>query len=127
MRQIIWMVCALLVGYVTPLQANHHGHHPAQPAMQSTLKPVATSRVCMVNNRVFKEDQIPIQIQGKTYYGCCAMCKDKLSNDINARQAIDPITGKSVDKATAIIAADTHGQVFYFENKQHLQQFNQKR
>lgn len=88
-----------------------------------TLKKVETKKVCMINNQVFEKDQIPVQVQGRTYYGCCEMCKERLAQDAEARTAVDPVTGKKVDKATAVIAAKTDGNVLYFESDATLQRF----
>ena len=95
------------------------GEDGAKPA----LKRVETKKVCMVNNAVFEKDQIPVQVSGKTYYGCCEMCKERLAKDVAARTATDPVTGKTVDKATAVIAAKADGTVLYFENEKTLEQY----
>ena len=39
--------------------------------------------------------QIPVSVDGKTYYGCCAMCKDRLARDASARSALDPVSQKA--------------------------------
>jgi YHS domain-containing protein len=95
------------------------GDGPTTPV----LKKVETKKVCMVNNQVFDKDQIPIQVSGKTYYGCCEMCKERLAKDAEARTAVDPVTGKKVDKATAVIAALPDGKVLYFESETTLAQY----
>ena len=87
------------------------------------LKRVETKKVCMVNNQVFDKDQIPVTVEGKTYYGCCEMCKERLTKDAAARTAVDPVTGKPVDKATAVIAAQPDGTVLYFESEKTLEQY----
>lgn len=92
---------------------------PVTPA----LKKVETKKVCMINNQLFEKDQIPVQVQGRTYYGCCEMCKERLAQDAAARTAVDPVTGKNVDKATAVIAAKPDGNVLYFESDGTLQRF----
>jgi len=84
---------------------------------KASLKKVETKKVCMVNNKVFDKDQIPIQVEGRTYYGCCEMCKERLAKDPSARTAVDPVSGKQVDKATAFVAALPDGSVLYFENE----------
>jgi YHS domain-containing protein len=91
----------------------------AKPA----LKQVETKKVCMVNNQVFEKDQIPVQVEGRTYYGCCEMCKERLAKDAAARQAVDPVTGKTVDKAKAVIAALPDGKVLYFESVETLAKY----
>jgi len=98
-----------------------------QDGVRPTLKRVETKKVCMVNNTVFEKDQIPVAVQGKTYYGCCEMCKERLSKDAAARTAVDPVTGKKVDKATAVIAAQADGTVLYFESEKTLEQYEKGR
>ncbi len=91
------------------------------------LKKVEAKKVCMVNNQVFDKDQIPVQVENKTYYGCCEMCKEKLAKDVAARTAVDPVTGKTVDKATAVIAAQPDGKVLYFESEKTLAEYEKKK
>jgi YHS domain-containing protein len=81
------------------------------------LQRVETRKVCMVNNQVFEKDQIPVTVEGKTYYGCCEMCTERLSKDAAIRSAVDPVSGKPVDKATAVIGALPDGKVLYFESE----------
>ena len=38
-----------------------------------------------------------------------------LETDASARQAVDPVSGKTVDKASAIIGADSADKVIYFD------------
>ena len=92
-------------------------------AQASALKRVPTEQVCMVNDAFMAKKQIPIPVQGKVYYGCCQMCVSTLSNDAGERHAIDPVSGKTVDKATAVIGALPDGNVFYFENEEHLKAY----
>lgn len=72
------------------------------------------SLVCMVNDTFMAKPQIPVAVDGRTYYGCCPMCKERLANDPAVRTASDPVTGERVDKATAVIARDADGAVRYF-------------
>ena len=81
------------------------------------------SQVCMVNNQFMGKPQIAIAIDGRTYYGCCAMCKDRLGNDPSARMAVDPVTGEQVDKATALIIQDSNGKVLYFASEETLRRY----
>ena len=78
------------------------------------------SQVCMVNNHFMGAPQIPVVVEGRTYYGCCPMCKAKLEQEPAARTAIDPVTKKPVDKAVAIIGKTKTGAALYFENEQNL-------
>jgi len=85
---------------------------------------VLSKNVCMINNRSMANEQIPVEIDGKTYYGCCPMCKEKLVKDETSRYAIDPVSGKQVDKAKAVIGALPGAAVLYFENETNLQKYN---
>ena len=109
-------LCAVAILVSALAFAGENGIRPA-------LKRVETKKVCMVNNAVFEKDQIPVQVSGKTYYGCCEMCKERLAKDAAARTATDPITKKPVDKATAVIAALPDGTVLYFESEATLKKY----
>ena len=93
-------------------------------AATAKVKRVEAKKVCMVNNAVLSNDQIPVSVDGRTYYGCCNMCKGRLANDPEARRAIDPVSKKPVDKARAIIGAAPDGKVLYFESEKNLRQYN---
>jgi YHS domain-containing protein len=88
------------------------------------LTKVETKTVCMINEQAMGKDQIPVEIEGRTYYGCCEMCKKALSTDASRRVSFDPVTGKQVDKAKAVIAAQEDGRVFYFESDETLAKYN---
>lgn len=96
---------------------------PATTPADSWLKPVEAKNVCMMNDKVFDKEQMAVEVEGKTYYGCCPMCKEMLNKDASKRTAIDPVSKKPVDKATAVIGADPHGMTYYFENEENLQAF----
>jgi YHS domain-containing protein len=87
---------------------------------------VENAEVCMVTDMYFAKKQIPVSHNGKTYYGCCENCKETLAKDSRARSAIDPISGKSVDKANAVIAIKADNSVIYFENKKTFDKFAAK-
>ena len=89
----------------------------ASPAVAETLARVQPKRVCMVNDTVFPKDQIPVAVDGKTYFGCCEMCKGRLAEDAAIRRSTDPVSGKPVDKAKAVIGAKRDGKVLYFESE----------
>jgi YHS domain-containing protein len=88
-----------------------------RPVLAEELTRVDAKRVCMVNNTRFEKDQIPVAVAGKTYFGCCEMCKGRLAQDAAIREATDPVSGKSVDKATAVLGATPEGKVLYFESE----------
>jgi YHS domain-containing protein len=118
-----------------PTQATS-GHHPsmdspAAPASEQegvdpsprASAPSLTlvndrSLVCMVNNQFIGQPQIPIEVDGRTYYGCCEMCKGRLGSDPSSRVSADPVSGKTVDKANAVIGRDGDGRALYFESEQ---------
>jgi len=85
------------------------------------------SLVCMVNDMDMGKAQIPVVVEGQTYYGCCAMCKERLAKDAAVRTAIDPVSGKKVDKAKAVIGKRPDGSVVYFENDKNLRAYAAKR
>ena len=84
---------------------------------------VEAKYVCMINEQRFNKEQIAVEVEGRTYYGCCEMCKAKLRDDSGSRTATDPVSGKKVDKAKAVIGADAEGKVYYFENSDNLNRF----
>lgn len=93
------------------------------PSAASLTRVEDASQVCMVNDHYMGKPQIPVTVGSKTYFGCCAMCKQKLETDPGARTALDPVTGRSVDKASAVIGRDATGKVYYFENEATMARF----
>jgi outer membrane murein-binding lipoprotein Lpp len=81
---------------------------------------IESSKVCYVNNKFMGIDQIPVEFENKTYYGCCEGCVIKLKTMRETRYALDPSTGKEVDKALAFIVLSPTGNndVLYFESEQ---------
>ena len=98
-----------------------------RPPMVANSAPLTSSRqltlvseraqVCMVTNQFMGRAQIPVEVDGRTYFGCCEMCKGRLAREAATRTAIDPRSGVEVDKATAVIAMDPAGAVVYFESE----------
>ena len=84
-------------------------------AAEGSLEP---RQVCFVNDTYMGQPQIPVEVDGKTYYGCCAGCADVLRSDPTSRYAVDPQSRHPVDKAEAFIALDRHAgkHVLYFES-----------
>lgn len=119
------LLVVLVAGVAWAGEAKGH-EKPAAEKQGETLKKAETKKVCMVNDTLFEKDQIPVAVEGKTYYGCCAMCKERLAKDAEIRSAVDPLTGKKVDKATAVIAARADGSVLYFESEETLAKYKQK-
>jgi YHS domain-containing protein len=83
---------------------------------EPALRKVDNRLVCMVNDMDMRTEQIPVPVEGKTYYGCCRECKERLAKDATSRTAVDPVSGAQVDKATAVIGAKPDGTVLYFES-----------
>ncbi|NJL26683.1 MAG: TRASH domain-containing protein [Thermoanaerobaculia bacterium] len=94
------------------------------PAPATAVRKVEAKFVCMVNNSLFAKEQIAVEVEGRTYYGCCEMCKERLAKEAAAREALDPVSGAVVDKATAVIGAQGDGSVLYFENEENLTKYN---
>jgi YHS domain-containing protein len=117
MRKINGALIALIVVFTS--FAAFAGDMPTGPVTK-----VDPKTVCMVNEMAMGKEQIAVEVDGKTYYGCCEMCKNRLATDDSKRVAIDPISGKEVDKAEAVIGAQEDGRVFYFENEENLKKVN---
>ncbi|GGK72365.1 hypothetical protein ACD591_05400 [Rufibacter glacialis] len=82
--------------------------------------------VCMVNNMYMGKKQFPVEFADKMYYGCCEMCVKTIKNESQVREALDPVTGKKVDKSSAFIAlkkGSTNGDVEYFESEQNYKKY----
>lgn len=88
-----------------------------------TLKPVEAKYICMVNDTAFEKEQISVNVEGKTYFGCCSMCEARLKEDAAVRTAIDPVSGNKIDKSEAVIGADANGKVYYFESAENFGKF----
>jgi YHS domain-containing protein len=84
--------------------------------MEGELKPVVMNEVCMVTDKVFDKPQIPVEFEGRTYYGCCQGCVAKLKNNGALRSAIDPVNGHTIDKASATVIEGNGGEALYFES-----------
>ncbi|MGB4101314.1 MAG: hypothetical protein WBK91_05360 [Alphaproteobacteria bacterium] len=115
MRKILMTVAMLFFAF--PCVAQGEGK------ASTALTPVKPEYVCMMNNTAFDKLQIAVDVDGKTYYGCCPMCKERLAQDASMRTTTDPVSGKKVDKASAVIGKAVDGRVFYFENEAHLRSY----
>jgi YHS domain-containing protein len=98
----------------------------SRPSAATTLVRVQPEKVCMINDRFMDAPQIPVAVEGKTYYGCCPMCERRLREEPNSRFGIDPVSKKRVDKAAAVIGKLTNGEVLYFENEQTFGAYQQR-
>lgn len=77
----------------------------------------------MVTDQFMGRPQIPVEVEGRTYYGCCAMCKERLNKEPAVRMARDPVTGEEVDKTKAVIVHDASGKLFYFASEDTLRRY----
>ncbi|MBA3500539.1 MAG: hypothetical protein M4D80_15775 [Myxococcota bacterium] len=101
---------------------------PPAPVVQAQLpagfeRVSDPSQVCMVNDQFMGKPQIPIAVEGRTYFGCCPMCKDRLANQPASRVGKDPVTGNDVDKSVALMVKDAAGKILYFENEDSLRRY----
>lgn len=106
-----------------------------EPTMAQKMQPESSGKyakgdqvpnemVCMVNNAYMGKKQIEVPHDGKVYYGCCEMCVERIPKDKKVREAVDPYTGKTVDKASAyIVMISNEGEVAYFENEENYKKF----
>ncbi|KAB2898885.1 MAG: hypothetical protein F9K40_10905 [Kofleriaceae bacterium] len=125
---LVLTLAAGLVSACTKDSGDGSSQAAASPATSHELANGLThvddpSLVCMVNNTYMGKAQIPVEVEGKTYFGCCPMCKERLANEPDTRTAVDPVTGAKVDKATAVIAKDADGNVLYFANETNLRSY----
>jgi YHS domain-containing protein len=109
-----WLSASVLFAVVLPVLATED---------REAMEVVDSEYVCMVNDAVYDKKQVHVEVDGKDYYGCCEMCKERLATDASLRVALDPVSGKEVDKATAVIGADSYKRVFYFENGDNFRKF----
>ena len=72
--------------------------------------------------------QIPIEVNGTIYYGCCENCVEKLQKNIgDVRFGTNPLDKAKVDKATAVIVRNIeNGEVYYFASKKDADTFISK-
>lgn len=92
-------------------------------AWQATGKVEKREYVCMMQDMVLTKPGIPIEHEGRMYFGCCEMCKEKIRIEPKKyTRSKDPVSGKQVDKATAHIYA-LDGTAYYFDSEENLRTF----
>jgi hypothetical protein len=55
-------------------------HMTPAPAASGPVTPVNKRMICMITNKAFSKPQLPVTVKGRTYYGCCDMCRHTLRN-----------------------------------------------
>ena len=92
-------------------------------AASDEVKQVNPKHICFMTGKRFDRGLKSVTVSGKTYYGCCGDCLAQLQDDPKARQAVDPVSGKTIDKADALIGVDKNGKIYFFEDRQNLKKF----
>lgn len=83
-------------------------------AGQDRVEEVERARVCMMQDKVQATAGIKHTYQGRTYYLCCPMCVGTFEGDpARYASARDPVSGQTVDKATAPVLG-YRGQAYFF-------------
>lgn len=87
------------------------------------LHVVRPEQVCMAHDRLHSHPVKVVLPDSRTYYSCSDESTEQLRQHDSVRVAKDPISGVTVDKATALLGASPHKDVFYFENEENLRNF----
>lgn len=146
MRKMNWIVGGILAGLTLgtlalPGIAEANGKRPdAKMDMKMDAKvdakansqtagkdvymwPVAKDQICMVQKYDMEAKTTPVVLDGKTYWVCCEGCKNQITKDKNERVIADPVSGKVVNKADAVVGRASNGQVHFFENEKNMAAF----
>jgi YHS domain-containing protein len=106
------------------------GHVKDEDQYLASLPPqkdtIAHNKVCMVDD-IYQGDYptLPVALFNTAYYGCDAKAIQYLVNKEELRVAVDPVTKRKVDKASAVIGLHPKrdGKVLYFESKETFTQY----
>ncbi len=123
MKRALFTVAVLFCMTFTGVLLNGADAGATTTATEGELTPVVMNEVCMVTDKVFGKPQIPVEFEGKTYYGCCQGCVAKLKNNGELRSAIDPVNGNTIDKASATVIEGEGGAALYFESMETARKF----
>ena len=122
-RHTRMVFAAILVAAVFFGQADFTSAAPGATET-AVVKPADHSSVCMVTNMVPGDRKMfPVEVDGKTYYGCCPVCVKRLKTERAVRYAVDPVTGREVDKSAAFIVAGPDRKAFYFASSESAAKF----
>lgn len=97
---------------------------PAIPAGAKVVLIAQRELICMANDQYLGKPQQPVELAGRTYFGCCATCKERLQKNEALRAAKDPVSGRSLDKADAVLGMTAKGDIIYFESEATLRRYN---
>ena len=130
MKTVLLMVAMLVSMSIisTEAIAQEQPHNKVKATATEQSVPLKNSFICMVNDRFMGKEQIPVDVNNKTYYGCCQGCVSKLNTIRASRYAKDPLTGEEVDKAKAfaVMNPDGSGMVMYFSNEKNYKKYFNK-
>jgi YHS domain-containing protein len=106
--------------------AEHEMAMPMSPSAQAKalsgttqyMWPVPKDQICMVQKYDMEAKTTPVVLDGKTYYVCCEGCKNTITKDKNERFSKDPVSGKRINKADAVLGRASNGQIHFFESEQ---------
>ena len=74
----------------------------------------------MGSNQAQEKAQDYAMVDDRPYYGCTDMCIANLRQNRGFRYGLDPVSGKRVDKARAVVGARKNGQLLYFESEENF-------
>ena len=99
------------------------GTGAAQTALAEDGNVEKRDHVCMMQDTILAVPGIPIEHEGRTYYGCCPMCNQNIKGDPDRyTKAQDPVTKATVDKASALLYS-FKGRVYYFDTESSRSEF----
>jgi len=87
------------------------------------LRKVDSTAINMVTNRLLRGERRAVRVDGKDYFVPDADYGYNFRLNLSLRYAVDPLTGRRIDKSAALAYADTKGRVFYFESEQNYRDF----
>jgi hypothetical protein len=116
LMSIALILFALQAFYAGRKDHSSDNYYSSLPATSDTIP---HSKVCMVDD-IYQGTYptIAVSITNRPYFSCDQKGVYTLNTDPKKRMAIDPVSKKLVDKASAVIAIDPKkdGSVMYFES-----------
>ncbi len=118
----------VVIVYMTTQMSGTHSKDSDQylASLPSQSDTISHNKICMVDD-IYQGDYptLAVLLSANTYYGCDAKAIHELSSKQDVRFAIDPVTKRKVDKASAVIGLNPKrdGKVLYFESKTTFTQY----